>query len=601
MWFGSVRGSFPITATSVAIADMNNDGRNDLLLSNSSAGLDVGVCLRRGDGSFAAPLYSPLNAYEATNFALADFNGDGLLDIATSGFRGLVVGLENGDGTFRRDLALDTWRGTSTVTAGDVNADGIPDLAVPLFGQSSVEVHLGQGGGTFEPARTFAVGNYPVDAALADFDQDGHLDLAVVNQLSGDVSILSGTGTGDFLTAKNYPVPTSPVAVTTLDIDGDGRVDLAVALEQDAPPGNLLLLLGRGDGTFDPPLAFESANGPTRLAVSDMDGDGVDDLICSSSFTRASAVGILFGSRQRDYGAVHSFATGDNPLGLAIGDLDGDGKLDVVTGDSSGGPPVPSDIAVLLGGGGGLGGVLSAPWLWPVGQVPTAIAQGDLDRDGHPDLVTANSADGTMSVLLADGHGGLLPRRRYDVGGNPLSVVLADLDNDGKTDAAIAGYQFVSVLRGNGDGTFQTAMATTISGVLAAIDAGDVNGDGRVDLLVGNTTPGGTRLLLGHGDGTFDAPRSVGRSDYSSLSAEIAHIDPGGAADLVIAGTNGSKNGLVVQRGNGDGSFPAPETIDIGGVGPTPRHRGGPRRVPTSIATGASIWPSPERGADSSS
>ena len=565
IWLGGVRGAFPAAAAQVGLADMNQDGRNDVVFSTGGGTENVGVCLGHGDGTFEPPVYSGVSPQGTVQLAIADLDLDGRLDVAGTSMLGVNIELGNGDGTFRPNGAFVESDGTTNVVVGDLDGDGQPDMATPNILTNAVYLYFARGAGEFGPPRFFPAGTHPVGVALADFDRDGRPDLAVVNTASGDVSVLLHPGYGDFSGTTSLPIGKLADAIAAGDFDGDGRIDLAVALQKPAPD-NLVLLFGHGDGTFDPPLAFDAMKAPTRLAVGDMNGDGVDDVVCSSSIQRSSSIGILFGSRARSFDGVHSFATGDLPAGLALGDIDGDGHLDVATADTGAGS-YPNGVGIVFGGGGH--GALFAPWMWPVGAGPNAIAEGDLDGDGRPDLVTANSMDFSVSVLLADGRGGLRPGQRYDVANYPsLSLVLTDVDNDGKLDIVAAGNQRVSVLRGNGDGTFRSAQVTMIASPLVAIDAGDVNGDGLVDLVAGGSTPGSLWLLLGHGDGTFAAPANIGHRDVSSLSVQIARLDPGGAAALVVAGRIGSsQNSLAVLGGNGDGTFQAPQTVDLGGDG----------------------------------
>src|SRR5216684_1815090 len=231
----------------VAVGDFNGDGVPDLVVANEGSN-NVSVLLGNGQGAFQAAQ----NFAAGTNpqsVAVGDFNGDGKLDLAVAneGSGDVSVLLGNGDGTFQTAVAIATGTNPQSVAVGDFNGDGNLDLAVANGGDfssgagSNVTVLLGNGDGTFQTARAFAVDDIPQSVAVGDFNGDGKLDLAVANLRSGDVSVLLGNGDGTFQGAVNYAAAgASSIAVG--DFNGDGKLDLAVA------SGSVSVLLGNGDG-----------------------------------------------------------------------------------------------------------------------------------------------------------------------------------------------------------------------------------------------------------------------------------------------------------------------------------------------------------------
>src|SRR5206468_1155480 len=192
------------------------------------------------------------------------------------------------------------------MAASDFNGDGRPDLATANSDSNNVSVLLGNGDGTFQAAPTLVAGSRPESVAVGDIDRDGVPDLAVANSGSSDVSVLLGNGDGTFQEARSFDGGTTPAAVSVADLNGDGRPDLAVAnfgsIGSTAQPGNAAVLLGNGDGSFQSAGFFVTGGThPHAVAVSDIDGDGIPDLLVanSGSYTVAVLRGIGDGTFQQ--------------------------------------------------------------------------------------------------------------------------------------------------------------------------------------------------------------------------------------------------------------------------------------------------------------
>jgi len=294
------------------------------------------------------------------------------------------------------------------------------------------------------PGSPFAVGSAPDSVAVGDLNGDGHPDLVTANAGANTVSVLLGDGGGGFSAAPGSPfaVGSAPASVAVGDLNGDGHPDLVTANYGDNTDS---VLLGDGGGGFSaaPGSPFAAGPFPAWVAVGDLNGDGHPDLVTANSDTTVS---VLLGDGGGGFSAAPGspFAVGAYPESVAIGDLNGDGHLDLVDADYG-----DNTVSVLLGdGGGGFSAAPGSPFA--VGAYPYSVAVGDLNGDGRPDLVTANAGDNTVSVLLGDGGGGFsaAPGSPFAVGANPYSVAVGDLNGDGHPDLVTAngGSNDVSVL-----------------------------------------------------------------------------------------------------------------------------------------------------------
>jgi hypothetical protein len=341
-------GSDPL---SVAADDFNGDGKLDLVVANSGSN-NVSVLLGNGDGTFQAAVN-----YDAGSnpqfVAVGDFNADGKLDLAvvngSSGIGSVSILLGKGDGTFQAAVSYGVGLQPISVAVADFNGDGKLDLAVVNMSTSngSVSVLLGKGDGTFQAASSFDVGTFPFSVAVGDFNGDDKLDLAVVNFGSGTVSVLLGNGDGTFQAAVDYGGGNAPVSVAVADFNGDGKLDLAVAnlASGNVGPGNVSVLLGKGDGTFQPAVSYEAGSntGAASVAAGDFSGDGRLDLVVATSGTNsANNVSILVGNGDGTFQPGVNYGTGSNPF-AAVGDFNRDGRLDIAVVDLGG-----SGVFVLL-------------------------------------------------------------------------------------------------------------------------------------------------------------------------------------------------------------------------------------------------------------
>jgi len=318
-----------------------------------------------------------------------------------------------------------------SIVTGDLNGDGKLDLAVLDIDDNAVSVMLGDGFGSFGPRTSFPTGLSSIVLAIGDLNRDGSLDLAAVLYGENAVAVLLGNGDGTFQPKTNVGTGTSPVGVAIGDLNGDGRLDLVAT---NGGTNTVSVLLGNGDGTFQPKADFPTGNWPTSVAIADLNHDNKPDLAITNQY--GNSVSVLLGDGAGNLGPNVEYPLGGLPWGaIAIEDLNGDGHRDLAVSLRFLGM-----VSVLLGDGdGGFGPGTD----FGVGYELAGVAIGDLDGDGKPDLAVANSGDqwtphNTVTVLLGDGTGGFGQQLDLLTGLEPISVVIADLDGDGRLDLATA-------------------------------------------------------------------------------------------------------------------------------------------------------------------
>ena len=522
--------------------------------------------------SAAAPPFSFLTRTDLANpYAVdvvsADFNGDGIADIASLGATDVIVFLGTGDHQFRLasvNPLPGLPNGYNRLVVADFNGDGKPDLGV--FGGTGF-VLLGNGDGTFRQGVTLA--NTTAPAVTADFNGDGKPDLAVGLRTANSYTIAILLGNGDGTFGAPISIPGSNASCLAVgDLNGDGKPDIATCN---------VVYLGNGDGTFSTGIPFTTPSPAAFLTIADLNKDGKADIVAIEEYLngvnpKLGPIYILYGNGDGTFqpaAQVHSDAGRLLPA-AAIGDINGDGWPDIVVLDTNG------LVGVLTNNGHqGFNRAQVLPVTGPSSLPWGAVALADLTGDHRLDIIATGGASPFFSVLFHNRHGGFRDVESVAFSGaaeqvtryNVAPVAEADFNGDGLPDLAFVIAQGNKVLintvlrTGNRSQPFKPGPQTVITpppnswanGIVAA----DFNNDGKPDIAIcfafvsGANLPGIVQVYLGNGDGTFTQAPGELQLPLTAFQMVAADFNNDGNADLAF--TSG-----YVALGNGDGTFGAP-------------------------------------------
>jgi FG-GAP-like repeat len=375
--------------------------------------------------------------------------------------------------------------------------------------------------------------------------------IAIVSLVLGgfvSVGVGGAASAPSFAPAVNYATGTNANSAVIRDLNGDGKPDLAVSGTDLSDylhnPGAASVFLGNGDGTFQaavnyptgppPPAPNTETDGeePVEIASGDLNLDGKPDLV-TVNFGQGT-ISELLGNGDGTFQTAIILPQSEGQLdSVAVADLNRDGKPDLAFADFE-----DNKIGVLLGNG---DGTFQPAVHYPTATGPSQVVVADLNRDGKPDLAAVNDVDVNVSVLLGNGDGTFQAAVNYPIHTpinphfGPESLAVGDVNGDGKPDIATADVQFqdVAVMLGNGDGTFQSPAYYLADQTPFHVVMGDVNGDGKLDLAVANKDSNDVSVLIGNGDGTFQAPVNFAAGN-SPLGLAIGDLNGGGKPDLAV-------------------------------------------------------------------
>jgi hypothetical protein len=336
-------------------------------------------------------------------------------------------------------------KGTGSIEVADFNNDSFPDIAVANAEDSSITIFLGDGKGNFTRAEgsPFFANRSPNDIAIADIDKDGHLDLGIANTEISMLTVLLGNGKGQFHQAARSPflVHSKPHThgIAIADFNGDGNPDLAT---DSWGVNNVLIIFGDGKMNFTDETFYKVGNHPyQRLRAEDLNKDGKPDIVTTNLDGNNATVLLGEGNGKFQEAEGSTFACGDAPFGVAIGDVNGDGNPDLAIANS---PTITAEnkgkdgLWILLGDGTGkFSSLAGSPF--KTGRSPSRLAIGDLNGDGINDIAVTNYNDKSISIFYM-GKNAVAGIKTIAVGNRPDGISIHDMNGDGKNDILVSNY-----------------------------------------------------------------------------------------------------------------------------------------------------------------
>ncbi len=577
---------------SAVIVDINNDGKADAVVTNGNEGT-VSVLLNT-----TAPGATTLTFAARQTFAtgsdpisvkVADINGDGKPDlvIANDGSNSLSVLLNtttpgSSTFTFAAQQVFPMGVGPTSVSIADVNGDGKPDVIVTNLDDNNISLLLnttapGAATPTFAARQNFATGQAPNAAAIADINGDGKPDVIVANVIDSTFSVLLNATSPNFASQQTFAGGSFPISVTTTDINGDGKPDVILTSSSNQVTVMINTTTpGSTTSTFANPQSFATGANPQFITPVDVNGDGKPDLVVTNF--NASTISVLLNttapsSSTASFATQQTLATGSGTFTLAAGDINGDGKPDIAVVNHN-----ASTLSMLLNTT-----ATPAPLTnfaeqqsFATDAGPSAVIAADFDNDGIIDVVSANFDMNSMSVLRGTTVPGsatptFAAQQTFAVGSDPFAMVAGHFSQSGRLDIAVVNNasNTVSVLNNISDASgvnFATPLTFAVGTGPNAIITYDVNGDGLSDLVVSNFGDNTISVLLNTSTSTTTsfAAQQTFAATTSPNALAVGDVNHDGKLDVLVTSFTGNVVAVMLNKtaaGATTAAFSSPQVV----------------------------------------
>ncbi len=522
----------------VIAVDMNRDSVVDLVVGNSDSA-SISVLDGMGEGTFSAAESFSISSHPM-DMAVADFNGDGLMDVAVASSNNVTVLFGDRDTVFRAPVDIEVPR-IYGLTATDVNKDGASDLVVVTI-PGDVELFVGSTESTFDQRPLLNVGGNPDKVVPIDIDGDDRVDFAISDRVTQQFILIQGAEDETFREYVRLPVGRFALGVVVKDVDGDGWADFIVAARDSE---DVTLYRGKDRGSFHDARSFPGGYEPNSLTVADIDLDGDLDALMTDS---EDGLTLVKQESSGDFPEATIVRTAiSNVRWAALGRFDSDEWPDIAVVYPN---EARVDILLSLAGEG-----FSDPSTVEVDEPHFAIVAENFDGNDVDDLAILNHSG--ITTLLASGGGDFMSTQQIPLGDRQVALAAADLNDDGFVDLLTAESEdqnalFLFALLGRGNGEFDSALISPMRFSVQSLTVGDVNDDGRLDVIATSFEENAVTVALGEGDGRFALGQSLTTADRPRLSA-IADVDQDGWVD--IATVNQTARSVSLFTGAGDGTF----------------------------------------------
>ncbi|CAF1230221.1 unnamed protein product [Rotaria sordida] len=558
------------TPYSIALADFNHDNRLDVVIANAYFN-EMRVLMGHGNGTFGKERIYPTGSESLPYFVIVtDFNQDDQLDIIISCFRNgqllIFFGYGNGDFKLERTYYIGTDTNPYGFAVADFNNDKQLEIVVTLWGNGYVAILSEYYAVNFEKRITYQIdyAPQPYSVAIGDFNKDNQSDIVLANSGSDTINVRIGLGNGTFEKQIMYSVSTGlhPRYVNTADVDNDGNLDIVTV---DSMSDCVSVNLGYGNGNFKPPQRYSTGSGsrPCSFVFVDLNNDTRLDIITANEGT--DNVAVLFGYNyatfynQRAYRAVGNFGS----RAAVVGDFNNDKYLDVAVVFYT-----TNNLGIFLGDGNGSFNALLI-FSTTMNSNPYSLVVSDVNMDGRLDVIVANVGTNNIGIFLGYGNGSFADVMTLSTGTNskPWSVAVADFTNDGQMDIVVTtiGTRSIGIFYGYGNGSFAKMVSyrTDDNYFSEVVRIGDFNNDNQADIVVVNSKASNIGILLGYGNDSF-AKQVNYSTDYNTHPMWVALGDFNNDNKLDMVTANRDGNSMSIFLGHGNGSFDNPRTYPAG-------------------------------------